>query len=137
MSALLTCRTTGLAIASLVAALAASLVAGGCGEKDGKLRVTELDPRTGDANGGTRLAVKGTNFQKTTRTARIYFGEQQGSVLQFIDDETLLVEAPGGKPGQAVDVLVVFEPGGEITIPRAFTYVDRTPLRAEDLSLPR
>jgi hypothetical protein len=129
MSAPLACRTSGLAIA-LVAALATA----GCGEKDGKLKVTGLDPRTGDANGGTRLAVKGANFQKTTRTARIYFGDQQGSVLRFVDDETLLVEAPGGKAGEAVDVLVVFEPGGEITIPRAFTYVDRVPLRVEDLA---
>ena len=44
-----------------------------------------------------------------------------------------MLEAPGGKPGEPVDVLVVFEPGGEITIPRAFTFVDRSPLRAGDL----
>ncbi|HVV85735.1 MAG TPA: IPT/TIG domain-containing protein [Kofleriaceae bacterium] len=125
---------SGLAVAALAALLALPIA--GCGDKSDKLRVTGLDTRTGDAAGGTRLAVKGSNFQKVTRTAKIYFGEEQGSVLRFVDDSTLLVEAPGGKPGEAVDVLVVFEPGGEITIPHAFTYVDRTPMSARDLSTP-
>jgi hypothetical protein len=118
-------------VASLVAALL-SLPA--CGSKSDKLRVTELDPRTGDATGGTRLAVKGSNFKKTTRGVRIYFGDQQGTFLRVVDDETILVEAPGGRAGEAVDVLIVFEPGGEITIPRGFTYVDRSPMRVRDLA---
>jgi hypothetical protein len=121
-----------LALAAVAAALLASA---GCGEGDQKLRVTGLEPRTGDATGGTRLAIKGNNFQKVQgRTARIYFGDERGTVLRFVDDETLLVEAPGGKPGEPVDVLVVFEPGGEITIPRAFTFVDRTPMNVRDLA---
>ena len=33
----------------------------------------------------------------------------------------MIVEAPAGKPGK-VDVLVVFEPGGEMKLPGAFTY---------------
>ena len=131
MSAPAASWTSGLAIASLVAAL---LAAPGCGDKSTKLKVTGLDPRSGDSTGGTRLAVKGSNFQRTTRTVRIFFGDQQGTYLRTIDDETILVEAPGGKPGESVDVLVVFEPGGEITIPRGFTFVDRSPLRAEDLT---
>jgi hypothetical protein len=113
--------------------VAALFVLPACGDKSTKLRVTGLDPRSGDANGGTRLAIKGSNFKQTTRGVRVYFGDQQGTFLRVVDDETILVEAPGGKPGEPVDVLVVFEPGGEITIPRAFTYVDRSPLRAEDL----
>ncbi len=116
-----------------VLALATAL-AGACGSSDTKLRVTELDPRSGDASGGTRLAVKGNNFQRQYRTARVYFGDQQGSVLRFVDDQTLLVEAPGGPPGASVDVLLVFEPGGEITIPRGFTFVDRSPVQVRDLS---
>lgn len=131
MLALLQTSRSGLVVAALLAGLVAVAA---CGDKSDKLRVTGLDPRSGDANGGTRLAVKGSNFQRQTRTARIYFGDQQGSVLRFIDDETLLVEAPGGKPGEAVDVLVVFEPGGEITIPHGFTFIDRTPMRVEDMA---
>ena len=126
---------------SLVAALSIGFVGFvgvgglvGCGSDSDKLRVTGLDPRTGDSNGGTRLAVRGSNFQKTTRTARIYFGDQQGSVLRFVDNSTLLVEAPGGKAGESVDVLVVFEPGGEITIPHGFTFIDRSPVHVRDLA---
>ena len=122
---------------AVVAALGLALVLGssqvGCGSEDTKLKVTGVDPRTGDASGGTRLAVKGANFQKVQRSAKVYFGDEPGSVLRFIDDSTLLVEAPGGKPGETVDVLVVFEPGGEITIPKAFTFVDRSPMRVKDL----
>ena len=124
---------TALAIALSSVGGVGVVALGGCGEKSDKLRVTGLDPRTGDATGGTRLAVKGSNFKKTTRSVRIYFGDQQGTYLRTVDDETIWVEAPGGKPGEPVDVLVVFEPGGEITIPRAFTFVDRSPLRAGDL----
>lgn len=139
MSALhakLVCRTGAVAAAlGLALALGPSLaLLGGCGSEDTKLKVTGLDPRTGDANGGTRLAVKGANFQKVQRSAKVYFGDEPGIVLRFIDNATLLVEAPGGRPGETVDVLVVFEPGGEITIPKAFTFVDRSPMRVNDLS---
>lgn len=36
-------------------------------------------------------------------------------------------EAAGGKPGEIVDVLVMFEPGGPLRIPKAFTYVEKLP----------
>jgi hypothetical protein len=124
-------RVGRVVMASMTAAL---LALPGCGEKSDKLRVTGLEPRSGDSAGGTRLAVKGSNFKSTTRGVRIYFGDQQGTFLRVVDDETILVEAPGGKAGESVDVLVVFEPGGEITIPRGFKFVDRSPLRARDLS---
>lgn len=119
---------------AVLAALTAALLAGpGCGDKSEKLKVFGLDPTTGDANGGTRLVVKGLNFKKTTRGVRIYFGDQQGTFLRTVDDETIWVEAPGGKAGETVDVLVVFEPGGEITIPHAFTFKDYSPVRMRDL----
>ena len=117
-----------LLVLGLVLALAA------CGTETTKLRVTGVEPRTGDANGGTRVEVSGSNFRRPGhRSARIYFGEQQGTVLRSTNSR-LLVEAPGGKAGESVDVLVVFEPGGEITIPRGFTYQDRTPVQVRDLS---
>ena len=125
---------SGMALA-LVASTLVLLV--GCDEKSSKLRVTGLDPRTGDASGGTRVVINGSNFSASHRIVRVYFGDERGTYLRTADDETILVEAPGGKAGETVDVLVVFEPGGEITIPRAFTFVDRRPLNARDLALPR
>lgn len=36
------------------------------------------------------------------------------------------MQAPGGKPGEVVDVLVMFEPGGQLKIPNAFTFIDKS-----------
>ena len=40
----------------------------------------------------------------------------------MVGDGEIQVAAPPGKNGDVVDVLVVFEPGGEIALPKAFTY---------------
>jgi hypothetical protein len=39
----------------------------------------------------------------------------------------MIVEAPGGKVGEKVDVLIIFEPGGEIKLPKAYTFIDKQP----------
>ena len=46
--------------------------------------------------------------------------------MRFASDTELIVEAPGGKVGDAVDVLVIFEPGGEVKAKTKFTFVDKT-----------
>lgn len=110
------------------------LLATGCGSNDGKLKVTGLEPRTGDAMGGQYVIVHGENFQKVNRTAKIYFGGTPGSVIRFQGDDEMIAVAPGGKAGDTVDVMVVFEPGGlEITIPKAFTYVEKKAVEVNDL----
>lgn len=127
MPAPLSWSVSSLGLAWLAAAL---LVVPGCGPKDDKLRVTGLDPTSGDAAGGSRVEVKGENFKKGTHGVRVYFGDEPGTFLRIVDDETILIEAPGGKAGSTVDVLIIFEPGGEITIPRGFTFKERGPLSA-------
>jgi hypothetical protein len=37
----------------------------------------------------------------------------------------MIVEAPGGKPNEKVDVLVIFAPGGQLKIPNGFTFVEK------------
>jgi hypothetical protein len=111
--------------------MAASLAA--CSGNDGKLKVTGLEPQSGDAMGGQIVVIKGQGFMKATRTAKIYFGDQPGNVIRFRSDEELIVEAPGGTNDQTVDVLVVFEPGGEITIPKAYTFREKKSLDVKDL----
>jgi len=59
--------------------------------------------------------------------AKVYFGSRQGSVIRFASDSELIVEAPGGKVGETVDVRLVFEPGGQLELAKAFTFVDVTP----------
>lgn len=105
----------------------------GCGSNDGKLKVNGLEPRTGDAMGGQIVQINGQNFMKTTRTVKVYFGDQIGNFIRFKSDTEMVVEAPGGKPDATVDVLVVFQPGGEITIPKAFTFKEKKGMDADDL----
>ena len=105
----------------------------GCGANDGKLKVNGLEPRTGDAMGGQIVQINGQNFMKTTRTVKVYFGDQIGNFIRFKSDSEMVVEAPGGKPDATVDVLVVFQPGGEITIPKAFTFKEKKGMDADDL----
>jgi len=101
------------------------LFALGCDKEDPKLKVTGLEPEKGDAQGGTYVRIKGNRFMKDgPRNAKVYFGSRQGSVVRFQSDSELIVQAPGGKPDEVVDVLIVFDPGGQLKIPNAFRFVD-------------
>jgi IPT/TIG domain len=104
-----------------------------CGGNDGKLKVTSIEPTSGDTMGGQIVVISGQGFMKSTRTAKVYFGDQQGNVIRFRSDGELIVEAPGGKADTSVDVLVVFEPGGEITIPKGYTFKEKKGMDAKDL----
>jgi hypothetical protein len=87
------------------------------------LAVTGLDPETGDPAGGTYVAIKGTSFVADGgRDVKVYFGDKQATVVRFSSDTELIVEAPGGKANQTVDVRLVFDPGGEMKITKGFTY---------------
>jgi hypothetical protein len=107
------------------------LAAAACGETDRTLKVTGLEPDRGDVNGDTHVIIKGNRFVADgPRKADVYFGTQQtgyrkGTVVRFASDKQLIVKAPGGKVGEVVDVLVMFEPGGQLRIPNAFTYVSK------------
>jgi hypothetical protein len=111
-----------LPLLSLVLALAAA-----CGSSDTKLKVTGIEPEKGDVEGGTYVRIKGNRFiADGARNAKVYFGSRQGTVVRFASDSELIVEAPGGKPNENVDVLIIFEPGGELKIPKGFTFVEKT-----------
>ncbi|MBS1121065.1 MAG: hypothetical protein H6Q90_3293, partial [Deltaproteobacteria bacterium] len=108
----------------LVLALGFLVVA--CGDDDPKLKVTNLAPVKGDIDGGTYVVIKGNRFIKDgPRNAKVYFGSRQGTVVRFQSDSELIVQAPGGKAGEVVDVLVIFDPGGQLKIANAFTFVDK------------
>jgi hypothetical protein len=97
-----------------------------CGNNDTKLKVTGIEPEKGDAEGGTYVRIKGNRFVADgTRIAKVYFGSREGTVVRFASDSEMIVEAPGGKAGESVDVLIMFEPGGELKIPHGFTFVEK------------
>ena len=108
-----------------------------CGSNDTKLKVTGLEPEKGDIEGGTYVRIKGNRFiADGARNAKVYFGTRQGTVVRFASDSELIVEAPGGKPNEVVDVLIIFEPGGELKISKGFTFVEKanTPASVDDLN---
>jgi len=98
-----------------------------CSSEDKKLKVTGIDPEKGSTEGGSYVRIKGNRFiADGARNAKVYFGSRQGTVIRFASDSELIVEAPGGKPNEVVDVLIIFEPGGELKIPKGFTFVEKT-----------
>lgn len=114
-----------LPVISLVSVVFA--VAAACGSSDTKLKVTGIEPEKGDVEGGTYVRIKGNRFiADGARNAKVYFGSRQGTVVRFASDSELIVEAPGGKANENVDVLIIFEPGGEMKIPKGFTFVEKT-----------
>ena len=97
-----------------------------CGSEDTKLKVTGIEPEKGNTEGGTYVRIKGNRFiADGARNAKVYFGSRQGTVIRFASDKELIVEAPGGKPNEQVDVLIIFEPGGELKIPKGFTFIEK------------
>jgi hypothetical protein len=99
-----------------------------CSSGDDKLKVTGFDKTELDATGGTYIAVSGNGFTKTAHGAKVWFGGQPGQVIRFASDSEMIVQAPGGKVGDTVDVLFKFEPGGEVKMTKAFKFVDKTPV---------
>jgi hypothetical protein len=90
-------------------------------ERTTKLTVTGVEPAVGDTSGGTAVRVLGSGFTVDgPRRVKVYFGTHEGAVVRFASDSELLVQSPAGKAGDTVDVTVVFEPGGEIKVPREF-----------------
>ena len=97
-----------------------------CGNNDTKLKVTGIEPEKGDVEGGTYVRIKGNRFiADGARNAKVYFGSREGTVVRFASDSELIVEAPGGRPNETVDVLIIFEPGGELKIAKGFTFVEK------------
>jgi len=115
------------AVRSVLLLAGIAFVVAGCGDDDPKLKVTNISPDKGDSDGGTYVVIKGNRFIKDgPRNAKVYFGSRQGSIVRFQSDSELIVQAPGGKVDEVVDVLVIFDPGGQLTIKKAFKFVDKS-----------
>jgi hypothetical protein len=128
----LTFRPIARARLALIAAPIVLGVLGGlgltaCGNDNPKLMVTGIEPDKGDVEGGTTVRIKGNRFlNDTPRTAKVYFGGRPGVVSGYENDGVLVVQAPGGKPNEVVDVLIVFDPGGQLRIPNGFKFVEKS-----------
>jgi hypothetical protein len=118
----------------LVALGLGSLIAvtAGC-SKDLTLQVSQIDPDVGDIEGGTFVHIRGNGFLNDDKgntvpgNAKVYFGSRQGEVTRFESGNDMIVVAPGGKPNEVVDVLVIFEGRGEKKLEKAFTFKEKGP----------
>src|SRR4051812_3493580 len=96
----------------------------GCGNDNPKLLVTGIEPQKGAD--GTYVRIHGNRFTADgPRSVKVYFGGQPAQIDRFESDSELIVTAPGGKVGDVVDVLIVFDPGGKLTLPKAFRFVEK------------
>lgn len=96
-----------------------------CGNDNPKLLVTGIDPEKG--TDGTYVRIHGNRFTVDgPRSVKVYFGDQPAQVDRFESDSELIVVAPGGKVGDAVNVMIVFDPGGKLTLSKAFRYTEKT-----------
>lgn len=104
-------------------------------KEDKKLKVTGLDPTSGSIEGGDVITVKGNRFTEDgARNVKVYFAGKPADFLEWDGDSELKVRAPAGdKDGDKVDVLLVFEPGGEITLHQAYTYHETKKADVNDL----
>ena len=102
------------------------LAAAACGNDNPKLLVTGIEPEKG--TDGSYVRIHGNRFMADgPRSVRVLFGDQQAQVDRFESDSELIVTAPGGnKVGDVVNVTILFAPGGKLTLPKAFRYVEKT-----------
>ncbi len=115
---------------TLALVLCAVLGAAGCGGSSSgasepsasTLRVTKIEPTSAAPTGGVPLVVYGAGFMAESRAIQVYFGDAPASVLSVDSDTQMQIEVPAGEAGAAVDVRLVFEPGGEVMLPHAFTF---------------
>lgn len=93
----------------------------GCSE-DTTLKITSLSRSKGAP--GETLNIYGSGFQSGGRKdVRVFFGAKKANVLGFKGNGQMTVKIPGGIDfGKTVDIKVVFEPGGQLTYEKAFTY---------------
>ncbi len=97
-----------------------------CGSDNPKLLVTGIEPEKG--TDGSYVRIHGNRFLVDgPRSVRVLFGDQQAQVDRIESDSELIVTAPAGnKVGDVVNVTIMFEPGGKLTLAKAFRYVEKT-----------
>lgn len=104
----------------------------GCDEDKG-LKIKRLSRDKGVS--GDSLIIYGSGFQTDgPRNVRVFFEHKRAEVLGIKGNEQIVVKIPGGiDTGKTVDLKILFEPGGELTYPDAFTYIESERSTVDDL----
>ncbi len=101
-----------------------------------EVKLTTVTPARGRIGGGASVTLEGKGFVNgfATRSTdarketRIYFGTNEASTFQIIDDDTSEVTAPPNPAGE-VEV-IVFNPNGTARCDKCFTYFTELQLRS-------
>lgn len=100
------------------------LAATGCDKKEG-LRITNIEPKTGPATGGSSVTIIGSGFEEGgAKGVKVYFGNRTARVMMFQGDDKLIVEPPPGKEGETVDVEIIFDDARRHVYKDAYTYAN-------------
>jgi hypothetical protein len=121
-----------IALSFVLGVIFAVVTAAGCSKDEG-LKITGIEPKTGDMIGGQVVTIHGSGFQSGgTKGVKVYFGNRSAKVRGFSGDDELRVEAPGGKEGEVVDIEIIFDDSRRNKITKAFKYINMTPIDIKD-----
>jgi hypothetical protein len=109
-----------------------AIAASECTRKLALTRVTLYSgwPAQGETTGGTVLSIRGSNLMSVPRTAKVFFGSKEATAVRIASNNELVVETPAQDAAGFVEVKVQLDPGGTITVPYGFTYIEpKKPLK--------
>lgn len=103
-----------------------ALAASDCTRKLALTRVTLYSgwPAQGEITGGTPISIRGTNLMSVPRTVKVFFGTKESPMAKITGNNEIVVETPPQDAAGFVEVKVELVPGGTITVPYGFTYVE-------------
>lgn len=87
-----------------------------------KARIDSIYPANGETTGGTVVWIRGTRFTNPLRTAKVFFGTKEATVVRIVSDNEIVVEAPATDIAGYVPLRVQLDPGGLVYVPTGFTY---------------
>lgn len=109
------------------------LAAAGCSE-DKELRIEKISPKEGPPFGDEVVHIYGNGFQQgQAKNVQIFFDDTPASKVSIVSDDEIAVRTPSGAEGDTVDILILFEDGGEKRIKDAYTYKAAERLNVNDL----
>ncbi len=96
----------------------------GCDKEEG-LKIKRISPNSGPITGANPVTIHGTGFQTGgAREVTVFFGNRKATVMGFDGDTKLVVQPPGGKLGDVVDIMIQFGDSRYFTRKKAYSYVD-------------
>ena len=118
-------RLRAISIGAVIVALAGVTACGGSSSSSRKkLKITSVNPNTGNVNGGQSVAIFGQGFK---RNPSVTFAGLPAQSIAFTSSKVLTVTTPAGAPVGPADVTVTNLSGKSFTLVGGFTFTDPFP----------